>query len=78
MAAVATDIPDITHSVVLTGLELLDTYDVRCTAIQNLCLNDILQVVLGPAVDGGFYFLGVNDLTKELFDVILFCQVLFS
>lgn len=52
MAAIATDIPDISHEIIQKGLSLLDDYD----------------VVLGPAVDGGFYFLGVKEVCKKLFE----------
>lgn len=68
MAAVATDIPDITHFIIQQALDLLNNYDVP------FCLFFAIgsfQIVLGPAMDGGFYFLGVKDLTKELFEVTL-------
>lgn len=49
---VGTDVPDLNASHVLTAVEALDTF----------------QVVLGPAVDGGYYLLGLTCVDKRLFE----------
>ncbi len=52
--AVATDVPDLTASIVRTALQALQKSD----------------LVLGPCFDGGYYLIGMNGLRHQLFSDI--------
>ncbi len=53
------------ESVCLIGSDCLDlTTDQLAHSFEILSLND---VVLGPAKDGGYYLIGMNELHKKLF-----------
>jgi rSAM/selenodomain-associated transferase 1 len=51
---IGTDAPDISSEILQLSIVALDTAD----------------VVIGPAVDGGYYLLGMNQLHKDLFDSV--------
>lgn len=51
---IGTDIPDLTVDAVVRAFDLLSAQD----------------VVLGPSIDGGYYLLGMNRPTKDLFEGI--------
>ena len=59
---IASDVPDVSASLVTTSLEVLEAYD----------------VVLGPSHDGGYYLIGLPGLNKKLFKDIEWgsCKVL--
>lgn len=48
---IGTDLPDLTSAIINQGFELLWDFD----------------VVFGPANDGGYYLLGMNTMTPEIF-----------
>ena len=49
--AIATDVPEITSRTIAQAMESLNRYD----------------VVIGPASDGGYYLIGMNQLHEEIF-----------
>ena len=51
---IGTDCPEITSRIIQDAFDRLEEYD----------------VVIGPAMDGGYYLLGMNDLHDELFEQI--------
>ncbi len=53
---IGTDIPDISKEIIEKASEMLDIYD----------------IVIGPALDGGYYLLGMKKLYNTLFEKIQF------
>ena len=54
MIVIGSDTPTVTSSVILRTMNDLDTVD----------------VVIGPAADGGYYLIGMKEIRRELFDNI--------
>ena len=56
------------HKVVIIGSD--------CATLTNSILDDAFEklgsnpFVIGPAIDGGYYLLGMNQFTSEIFDNI--------
>ncbi len=59
----------IEHSVKLSIHDILILITQACKRCMAYALSLLLQVVLGPAVDGGYYLLGTTNAAMQMFEV---------